>query len=124
MKKRTFFFAFCFFSLFIVAFVHAQQGEIVWQQSHTGESLTITVRQALALPHRSPAILRGNIIQHLCGDRYLFRDPSGEIVIIINTWRGLYISPTDFVEIGGELRQSNKNRQAITFDVMIIRIVI
>ncbi|MDR1308721.1 MAG: YgiW/YdeI family stress tolerance OB fold protein [Deltaproteobacteria bacterium] len=64
-----------------------------------------TVRQALRLRDDSPVTLRGNIVRHLGGDNYLFRDSSGEIAIDIDhrRWQGLNVTPEDTVEISGEI---------------------
>ncbi|MDR1165089.1 MAG: YgiW/YdeI family stress tolerance OB fold protein [Deltaproteobacteria bacterium] len=72
----------------------------------TGPGLSaVTVAQALKLSDDSFVILRGNIVQHLGKDRYLFRDDSGEIIIDIDNhkWNGLSVGPENAVEIQGEI---------------------
>jgi uncharacterized protein (TIGR00156 family) len=75
----------------------------------TGPSQTVSVAQAQAYGHRSPVIIRGNIVQALGGDLYTFRDSSGEIVIRIGPreWQyyGTTISPSDTIEISGEVHR-------------------
>ena len=66
----------------------------------------ITVNDARVMPHDSWVVLSGNIINALPGGRhYTFRDSTGEIAVEIgqNIWRGLSVSPSDRVEICGEV---------------------
>ena len=66
----------------------------------------ITVNEAKVMPHDSWVVLNGNIINALPGGRhYTFRDSTGEIAVEIaqNIWRGLSVSPSDRVEICGEV---------------------
>jgi uncharacterized protein (TIGR00156 family) len=49
--------------------------------------------------------LRGNVIQHLGGDDYLFRDSTGTVQVEIDhdKWGGLKVSPEDVVTLHGEV---------------------
>ena len=49
--------------------------------------------------------LRGNIINHLGGEKYTFQDSTGTIVVDIDhdKWGGQTITPTDTIEIYGEI---------------------
>jgi len=49
--------------------------------------------------------LRGNILQQTGENRYLFRDSTGlyDLVISQDRWGGLYVGPSDLVDIAGEL---------------------
>lgn len=49
--------------------------------------------------------LRGNIVERLSGDHYLFRDASGTIDVEIDHkyWNGVTASPQDKVEIQGKI---------------------
>ena len=90
---------------------------------YTGVSTPVTVSQVVqTFPNKAHAILKGNIVQHLGGDRYLFRDSSGDIVMKIkhDRWWGLSVSPSDLVEIGGELKRE-KNGWVKYFDGKSIR---
>jgi len=77
----------------------------------TGPSQTVTVKQAQSYGHKTPVIIKGNIVQALGGDQYTFRDSSGEIVIKIGPreWQyyGATISPQDTIEISGEVCRGN-----------------
>ena len=92
------------------------------QQIFTESPSIIPATGAQALPHNSPVVLRGNIVFGLGGDRYLFRDSSGDIVIKIKNdrWWGLSVGPNDLVEIGGELKRE-KNGMIKYFDGKSIR---
>jgi uncharacterized protein (TIGR00156 family) len=91
-------------------------------QGFTGPSTTVTVAQVQTFWNKAPAILQGNIVAHLGGDRYMFRDSSGEIMIKIkhDRWWGLSVGASDLVEIGGELKRE-KNGWIKYFDAKTIR---
>jgi uncharacterized protein (TIGR00156 family) len=76
----------------------------------------ITVQQAMTLRDDSYAILRGNIIQHLGKDRYLFKDATGSIQAEIDRdkWGGQNVTPQDTVEISGEI---DKDWNSVEIDV-------
>ena len=135
MKKRTVLFV-SFLLVFSVTAVFAQQGftgpqaftgqqaAFTGQTGFMGPSINVTVAQVVqTFPNKTRAILRGNIVQHLGGDRYLFRDSSGDVVIKIkhDRWWGLSVGPNDLVEIGGELKRE-KNGWIKYFDGKSIRI--
>jgi uncharacterized protein (TIGR00156 family) len=74
------------------------------------------VAQAEALAHRTPVIVKGAIVQAIGGDLYLFSDSSGEILIRIGPreWYALgsTISPSDQIEISGELHRDQRYWQS------------
>lgn len=67
----------------------------------------ITVEQAKKLSDDANVTLRGHIVKNLGGEKYLFRDTSGEITLEIDAkcWRGQEVGPEDLVEIRGELEK-------------------
>jgi uncharacterized protein (TIGR00156 family) len=75
----------------------------------TGPLQTVTVEQVKTFADRTPLIVTGTIVQAIGGDFYLFRDSSGEIMLKIgpNEWYtlGSTISPSDNIEISGELHK-------------------
>ena len=88
----------------------AGQQRLPGQQSptgFTGPSQAVNVADARSFAHRTPLIVRGTIVHSTGPDRYLFRDSSGDITVRIgaNEWRrlGSTVSPSDTVEISGEL---------------------
>ena len=134
MKKYTVLFI-CFLLVFSATVVFAQQGftgpqaftgqqtGFTGQAGFMGPSMNVTVVQVVqTYPNKALAVLRGNIVQHLGGDRYLFRDSSGDVMIKIkyDRWWGLSVGPNDLVEIGGELKRE-KNGWIKYFDGKTIR---
>ncbi|MBA0180896.1 YgiW/YdeI family stress tolerance OB fold protein [Pectobacterium carotovorum] len=95
--------------------VGTHQGGFVDSQS----SLT-TVDKAKDLRDDSWVMLRGNIEKRLGDENYLFRDSTGtmEVEIDHKRWNGQMVSPTDKVEISGEL---DKEFNAVGVDVKQIR---
>lgn len=69
-----------------------------------GPALT-TVEAAKSMPDDSWITLKGNIVQHNGKNRYVFRDATGDIEVKIDreAWNGQNISPTDVVEMRGEV---------------------
>jgi uncharacterized protein (TIGR00156 family) len=126
MKKHTFFFVCYLVSLIAAVTAFAQQGNgnqfgygyigpqgssSQYGYGFTGPSQIVPVTQAQSFSHGSPVIIKGNIVQAIGGDLYLFRDSSGEIVIRIGPreWQyyGSTISPSDTIEISGEVHRRN-----------------
>lgn len=64
-----------------------------------------TVEEARDARLGSYLILTGNIVNHLRGDYYTFRDASGEIRVEIapSVWLGRQIGPNDKVRLLGEI---------------------
>jgi uncharacterized protein (TIGR00156 family) len=85
------------------------------QYGFTGPSRTSTAAQALGFEHRAPVILSGNLVQSIGADLYTFRDPSGEITVRIGPleWQntGFNISPSDTIEISGEVHKDQEGFQ-------------
>jgi uncharacterized protein (TIGR00156 family) len=76
---------------------------------YTGPSdlTVIPVSEALDLGDDAPVALRGNIEKHISGDRYLFSDGTGSIVVEIDEedWKGQTVSASDTVHIYGEIEK-------------------
>ena len=64
--------------------------------------------------------LRGNIVERISDDLYLFKDASGTINVDIDhkRWRGVTVTPKDTVEIQGEV---DKDWNSVEIDVKEIR---
>ncbi|WP_409070260.1 YgiW/YdeI family stress tolerance OB fold protein [Desulfobulbus sp.] len=75
-----------------------------------------TVDQVQNLRDDVPVSLRGNIIQHIGGDTYLFKDDSGTIRVDIDhdIWNGQIVGPADTVKIDGEV---DKDWNSVEIDV-------
>ncbi|WP_039056956.1 YgiW/YdeI family stress tolerance OB fold protein [Enterobacter sp. Bisph1] len=78
-------------------------------------SLT-TVQSAKSLRDDTWVTLRGNIIERISDDTYLFKDATGTINIDINSkrWNGVTVGPQDSVEIVGEV---DKDWNSVEIDV-------
>ena len=65
----------------------------------------VTVKEAQGMRDDAKVTLQGHIIQHLGGDKYMFKDATGTIRVEIDddVWRGQTIAPDDLVEIHGEV---------------------
>jgi uncharacterized protein (TIGR00156 family) len=83
------------------------------QYGYTGPAQTSTVAQARTFGHHAPVIVTGNIVQAIGGDTYLFCDSSGEITLKIGPREWMYfgstISPSDTIEISGEIHWPRHN---------------
>ena len=89
------------------------------QQNGGFQGLSIdksTVAEALKMGDDQRVALQGHIVQSLGGKHYLFKDDTGTINIEIDykRWRGLVITPSDLVEIQGEVE---KDWNSIEIDV-------
>ena len=83
----------------------------------TGPNGSITtVQSAKSLRDDTWVTLRGNIIERISDDTYLFKDATGTINIDINSkrWNGLTVGPQDKVEIVGEV---DKDWNSVEIDV-------
>ena len=120
MKRYTLFFVCCLVMLFTAVTAFAQVGftgpqGFTGQYGFTGQVQTVTVAQVQVFAHKTPVIVRGNIVQAIGSDKYIFRDSSGDIILKIGPkeWMffGSTIAPSDTIEISGELRRNQKNWQ-------------
>jgi uncharacterized protein (TIGR00156 family) len=137
MKKYTFFFVCCLI-LFTALAAFAQvgftgpsqtgftsQAGFTGQYGYTGQVQTVTVAQSQTFYDKTPVIVKGNIVQAIGGDNYIFRDSSGDIILKIGPkeWMsfGSTIGPSDTIEIGGEVHRDKKNRSDIHIHAVSIR---
>ena len=65
----------------------------------------VTVRQVKEMRDEVHVVLKGNIIQRMGDEEYLFEDSTGSITVEIDDddWRGLSVSPSDTVKLQGEV---------------------
>lgn len=75
-----------------------------------------SVEQARGMRDDAQVILRGNIVRHLGKDKYLFKDETGTINVEIDRdkWGGLTVTPSDVVELHGEV---DKDWNSVEIDV-------
>jgi len=82
------------------------QGSVNTRQ---GQAVTITspisVSEVKKLPKSSWVVLIGYVTRLLQDEYYIFSDESGEITVEIESdvWRGISVTPSDRVEISGEI---------------------
>ncbi|SBW08896.1 Protein YgiW [uncultured delta proteobacterium] len=76
----------------------------------------VTVKDAATMRDDAYVVLRGAITQHLGKDKYLFQDATGTIRIEIDhdKWSGQTVTPSDTVEIHGEV---DKDWNSVEIDV-------
>lgn len=79
-------------------------------------SSVTTVDAAKRLQDDAPVTLRGNIIQQNSDDDYTFKDSTGTISVDIDRkhWNGVNVTPSDVVEIVGEV---DKDKKGVEIDV-------
>ena len=65
----------------------------------------VTVEQAKNMKDDAHVALKGYIVQRLGGDKYLFKDKTGDITLEISErrWAGQQIGAEDLVEVYGEI---------------------
>lgn len=81
-----------------------------------------TVEQVQNMRDDTRIALRGNVIEHLGGDNYLFKDATGTITVDIDhdKWAGQIVKPENLVEIRGKV---DRDWNSIEIDVKSIRII-
>lgn len=81
----------------------------------------VTIEQAKAMPDDSPVIIRGYLLRQNGENSYVFQDTTGTINLEIDAedWGGLTVSPTDFVEVWGEVDKNGMSM--IEVDVSAIK---
>lgn len=79
-----------------------------------------TVESAKSLRDDAWVTLRGNIVERISDDLYVFKDATGTINVDIDhkRWNGLTVTPQDTVEIQGEV---DKDWNSVEIDVKQIR---
>lgn len=75
--------------------------------SGPGASNNTTVQAAKGMRDDTHVTLTGNIVSRIRGDKYLFRDATGEITVEIDDdeFRGQNVSPDNTVRIYGEVEK-------------------
>lgn len=75
-----------------------------------------TVESAKSLRDDTWVTLRGNIVERISDDLYLFKDATGTVNVDIDhkRWNGVTVTPQDVVEIQGEV---DKDWNSVEIDV-------
>ncbi|MDR1694018.1 MAG: NirD/YgiW/YdeI family stress tolerance protein [Lactobacillaceae bacterium] len=86
----------------------AKEGRYMGGFTGPSANETITVEEAKKLSDDADVVLVGNIISHVKGENYMFKDETGTIVVEIDKkdWRGQDVAPGDKVQIIGEVDKS------------------
>jgi uncharacterized protein (TIGR00156 family) len=81
----------------------------------------MTVEQVRSLADDSPVIIRGYLLRQNGENSYVFQDNTGTINLEIDEedWNGLTVSPTDMVEVWGEVDKNGMSVMEI--DVSAIK---
>lgn len=71
----------------------------------SGAETIATIKQVMEMRDDVPVIVKGNIVQRMGDEMYLFEDGTGTIRVEIDDdeWRGQTITPTDTVKLYGEV---------------------
>ena len=79
-----------------------------------------TVESAKSLRDDTWVTLRGNIVERISDDLYVFKDATGTVNVDIDhkRWNGVTVTPQDVVEIQGEV---DKDWNSVEIDVKQIR---
>ncbi len=90
------------------------------ENEHRGQIYNVTVEQAKLLPNDTKVLLTGTITESLGDEKYIFRDPTGEIMVEIERelLRHVSVSAGGSVEISGEV---DIERRQLIIDVENIR---
>lgn len=75
-----------------------------------------TVESAKSMRDDAWVTLRGNIVERISDDLYLFKDATGTVNVDIDhkRWNGVTVTPQDLVEIQGEV---DKDWNSVEIDV-------
>lgn len=94
-------------SIILAAAITAFSTPIFAQYTGPQADLTTTVKEAKTMRDDTHVTLQGKIVQNLGGEKYLFRDETGDIVIEIDNdkWMGVTVNNEDTVIIYGEVDQ-------------------
>ncbi|MGL5037169.1 MAG: YgiW/YdeI family stress tolerance OB fold protein [Aeromonas sp.] len=94
-------------SAFAIGFLSLMSVSSFAMAAYTGpqEQNKVSVAQLQDLADDSWATLEGELVKHLGGENYLFRDSTGEIEVEVDqdVWRGVEVAPTDRIQIRGEV---------------------
>lgn len=76
----------------------------------------VTVEQARTMADDSRVTLRGFIVRKINGEHYMFRDDTGSIQVEIErrVWNGQNVSPTDLIEVQGEV---DRDRNSVEIEI-------
>ena len=110
MKKLYSLFA----AMFLISALFAGQA-LAEEGGFVGPSPNVNQVSGLsALDDGADVVLIGMVVKHLGDDYYTFKDKSGEVRVEISDWDDQNVSPTNVVELHGEV---DKDAKPLTVDV-------
>ncbi len=91
---------------------HSKQGF----KGKSAASSISSIKDVLGMYDDQIAVIKGNIVNQISDDKYLFRDKSGEMVVEIDYkyWNGLEVTEEDVLELTGKV---DKDYNGVTLDV-------
>ena len=80
----------------------------------------VTVEQVRTMPDDSPVVIRGYLLSQNGENSYIFQDSTGTINLEIDAedWGGLTVSPTDFIEVWGEVDKNGMSMIEVDVSAM------
>lgn len=105
----------------VTATAFAGPGNMANNNMNNNMTEVVTVEQVRAMPDDSPVIIRGYLLRQNGENSYVFQDTTGTINLEIDEedWGGLTVSPTDFIEVWGEVDKNGMSM--IEVDVSAIK---
>lgn len=70
-----------------------------------GTDTIVTTEQITELRDDTPVVMTGKIVKRTGGEKYLFQDGAGTVIIEIDDddWRGANVTPNDTIKVYGEI---------------------
>lgn len=70
-----------------------------------GTDTIITTEQLDELRDDTPVVMVGKIVKRTGGEKYLFQDGAGSVIVEIDDddWRGVNVTPNDTIKVYGEV---------------------
>ena len=80
----------------------------------------MTVEQVRAASDNTPVIMQCYLLRQNCENSYVFQDSTGTINLEIENsdWNGMTVSPTDFIEVWGEVDKNGMSMIEVDVSAM------
>jgi uncharacterized protein (TIGR00156 family) len=90
------------------------------QKVHPNDSVVTPADKVAPLPEDTDVVLKGQIIAHIGGDTYEFRDSSGVLHVEIGEtdWKGFHVTSKDTVMIFGD--KDSKKKEGSFVDASLV----
>lgn len=99
----------------------AGSGNMANNNMNNDAMMVMTVEQVRAAGDNAPVIMQGYLLRQNGENSYVFQDTTGTINVEIDAedWGGLTVSPTDMVEVWGEVDKNGMSM--VEVDVSAIK---